>query len=93
MRVDGGRASGDVPERMAGPGEARSVAAIFLAAGAAPEEIDGAVQVMIEQLRGQTAPSTYAAVAQQPIDAIAEYRHRQQGLKGQPVILRNGASK
>jgi hypothetical protein len=93
MRVDGGRANGEVPERMAGPGEARSVAALFLAAGAAPDEIDGAVQVLIEQIKNQSAPTSYAAVAQQPIDAIAEYRHRQQGLRDQPIILRNGVLK
>lgn len=93
MRVDGGRASGEVPDRMAGPGEARSVAALFLAAGAAPDEIDGAVQVLIEQIKNQAAPTSYAAVAQQPIDAITEYRRRQQGLRDEPVVMRNGAPK
>lgn len=93
MRVDGGKVHGEVPEQRAEPGAARSVAALFLAAGAAPDEIDGAVQVLIEQTRRMNVPQTYAAVAQQPIDAIAEYRRRQQGPPQPPVVLKNGASK
>jgi hypothetical protein len=91
MKVNGGRVDGEVPERRAGPGEARSVAALFLAAGAAPDEIDGAVQVLIEMTQRMNVPQSYAEVAQQPIDAITEYRRRQQGLREAPVVIRNGA--
>lgn len=66
----------ETPERMAGPGEARSIAALFLAAGAAPNEIDGAVQVQIEQSVGRMAPRSYEEVAQSVLDALKEYRNR-----------------
>jgi hypothetical protein len=67
----------------AGAGEARSVTALFLAAGAKPEEIDPAVNVLIEMVAGLPTPHTYEAVARQPIEALAEYRRRQ----SQPVVI------
>lgn len=64
-----------VRERLASPGEARSIAALFLAAGARPDEIDGAVQTLITAARSQSGPPTsYAETAQQVIDALAVYR-------------------
>lgn len=64
-----------IRERMASPGEARSIAALFLAAGARPDEIDGAVQTLIDQTRTRSIPpTTYAETAQQVIDALSAYR-------------------
>jgi hypothetical protein len=91
MKVNGGRGDVKVPEQMASPGDARSIAALFLAAGARPDEIDGAVQVLIELVKGQEGPRTYQAVAEQPIKALQEYRKRLHDSIDEPIILRNGA--
>lgn len=65
-------------ERRASPAEARSVAALFLAAGAQPDEIDGAVNTLIKLSEKQTMPpTTYAEIAQQAIDALQQYRQEQ----------------
>lgn len=77
----------EMPERMASPGEARSIAALYLAAGAAANEIDGAVQVQIEQSAGRMAPRSYAEVAQSVLDALTEYRHRvRDTIDGGPIV-------
>ena len=49
--------------------------ALFMAAGARPDEIDGAVKTLIEMTaKSSLPPVSYAQVAQQAIDAIKEYR-------------------
>jgi hypothetical protein len=63
------------PERRAGPGEARSLAALMLAAGARPDEMDGVMTVLIAQAgKRSLPPMSYGEVAQQIIDALSEYR-------------------
>lgn len=65
-------------EPMASPAQARSVAALFAAIGATPDEIDGAVAVQIELQQRATAPRSYKEILESPIAALAEYRRRQQ---------------
>lgn len=66
------------PEVMASPSQARSLVALYLAAGALPEEIDGAVAVQIELEEKAIAPTSYGEVASRVIRALGEYRARHQ---------------
>ena len=77
MRVVAGKVE-DESARMASPSEARSISALFMAIGARPDEIDGAVTVLIELSKGRMAPRSYQAVAEGPLEALAEYRRRTQ---------------
>lgn len=62
---------------MATPSQARSVVALFMGAGAVPEEIDGAVQVLIELQKQRTLPPmSYGDVAREVVEALSEYRKR-----------------
>lgn len=63
-------------EQLASPSQARSVAAVFASVGAKPHEVDGAVLIHIEMLRGKGAPRSYQEILQGPIDALEEYRRR-----------------
>lgn len=102
MRVDGGRASGDVPAAMPSAGDARSLAALFLAAKIAHHiglkledgELQGAVATLIGQVGDKPVPTDFDAVAQYALDATADFqRHRHFGVPDGPVIMRNGAPK
>ncbi len=65
------------PEQRASPAQARSIAALFLAAGAQPDEIDGAVETLIKMTaKSSLPPVSYAQVAQQAVDAVREYRRK-----------------
>jgi len=86
-----GRQGVNVPDQMASPGDARSIAALFMAAGARPDEIDGGVAILIELVNGKPAPRDYYGIAQQVVDALAEYRRREHDVPEEPVVLRNGA--
>lgn len=70
--------------RLATPTEARAIAALFLAAGAAPGEVDGAVQELIELSKDSAAPRSYGEIAQQAATAIASYRGKQASLVDHP---------
>lgn len=63
--------------RLATPTEARAIAALFLAAGATPEEVDGAVLELIELSKDSAAPRSYGEIAQQTAAAIKSYRDKQ----------------
>lgn len=101
MRVDGGRATGDVPTAMPSAGDARSLAALFLAAKIAHHiglkledgELQGAVQTLIGQVGDKPVPTNFDEVAQYALDATNEYqRHRHYDVPDEPVVIRNGAS-
>lgn len=66
--------------RVASPGEARSLTAVFMAAGADPRqgEVQGAVEVLIELTSrpGREAPRTYDAIGLDALEALAEFRRR-----------------
>lgn len=68
--------------RLATPTEARAIAALFLAAGATPEEVDGAVMELIEQSKDSAAPRSYGEIASQARDAIVAYRIK----RDQPAV-------
>lgn len=76
------------PTMMASAGEARSIAALLLAAKVAEKlgirlddgELQGSVEVLIEQVEGQPAPRDYDEVAHQALDAVAEYGRRKHGV-------------
>lgn len=69
--------SSPIRPRLATPTEARAIAALFLAAGASPDEVDGAVGELIELSKDKEAPRSYGEIAQQTVDAIQSYRRRQ----------------
>lgn len=98
MRVDGGRVgpSGST-EQFASAGEARSVAALLLAAKIAEHlgitledgELDGTVQVLIEQSKHQGAPRSYDEVAGQMLAATRAY---QKSRHSPPVVEIDGSA-
>lgn len=102
MRVDGGRINGDVPAAMPSAGDARSLAALFLAAKIAHHigltledgELQGAVENLIKQVGDKPVPTNFDQVAQYALDATAEFQKRRHfDVPDEPVVMRNGAPK
>lgn len=75
-----GQSTGRGAARVASPGEARSLTAVFMAAGADPrkDEVQGAVEVLIEMTSaaGREAPRTYDAIGLDALEALEEFRRR-----------------
>jgi hypothetical protein len=90
MRVveQGTPSAGGRPAGVASAGEARSIAALLLAAKIAERlgvrlddgELQGSVDVLIEQVQGLPAPRDYDEVARQAMNAVAEYGRRTHGV-------------
>lgn len=102
MRVNGGRADGEIPAAMPSAGDARSLAALFLAAKIAHHiglklddgELQGAVETLIGQVGDKPVPTDFDQVAQFALDATAEFqKHRHFDVPDGPVVMRDGAPK
>lgn len=97
MRVIGGHVGEHgTTEQFASAGDARSIAALLLGAKVAvtlgvelePGELQGTIEVLIEQSKHQGAPRDYDEVAAQMIAATRAYQHSRHSA---PVIETDGS--
>lgn len=97
MKVNGGRMGPpSSTEQFASAGDARSIAALLLGAKVAvvlgitlePGELQGTIEVLIEQSRRAPAPRDYDEVAAQMIAATRAY----QNSRGGPTVVETDGS-